>query len=372
MTLSSRRLKEFISGRSAVIASTAGINPSQIQPASFDCTLGDRAYRVVTSFLPRPGETVADLLQQHTIYDFQLGPESVLEPHVPYVIPLRESLRLPAGTWAKSNPKSSIGRVDVFVRLLADGNPQFDVIPDGYAGPLYLEIIPLSFLTRVQAGLALSQIRFFEGNPSPLTAAEYREMQSKVGLVFGPDGQPLKPEQLLLRHNKLLLEVDLSLRNVIGYRAKRNTRSVLDLSRKGTYPPADFFEPIQRPPDGQLVLDPQSFYLLATRQRVAFPPDVAGEIEAYDPSAGELRSHYAGFFDPGFGYGAVGKERGTSVVLEVRAHDIPFRLTDGQAICAMVYEQMKDQPEELYGSGIGSTYTGQGPMLSKFFKNEWQ
>jgi dCTP deaminase len=371
MTLPYEHILEMTQGSDPAIRSSAQIDLKQIQPASLDCTLGDRAYRVVSSFLPRKDETIADLLKTRTLYDFSLGGDSVLEPHVPYIVPLRENMKLPAGVYGKSNPKSSIGRIDVFVRLLTDHTSQYDVIPEGYDGPLYLEIIPQSFLIRVHPGTAMNQIRFSRRPPAPLSVGDYRELQNRHGIIYNHEGIAIPADDLEARAGGVLLHSDLSLRDIIGYRAKLNAIEVIDLAKKDSYAPDGFFEPIERPKSGELVLEPKSFYLLATKERVAFPPDYAGEIDAYDPSSGEMRSHYAGFFDPGFGWGDDGSLHGTTAVLEVRAHDVPFRLTDGQIICTMKYEEMAAAPKALYGGGMGSTYTGQGPKLAKFFKNTW-
>lgn len=368
MTLPYEHILEMTGGDSPAISSSTKIDPKQIQPASLDCTLGDKAYRVVSSFLPRKGETISELLKTRTLYDFTLGGDSVLEPHVPYIVPLRESFKLPAGVMAKSNPKSSIGRIDVFVRLLTDHTSQYDVIPEGYDGPLYLEIIPQSFLIRVHPGTSMSQVRFFR-HRSLLASVDYRTLQEQQGILFDTDGNKVPPDQLEVHEGGVLLHSDLSLRDIIGYRAKGNATEVIDLSRVGAYDPVEFFEVIERPKSGELVLEPKSFYLLATRERVAFPPDYAGEIAPYDPSSGEMRSHYAGFFDPGWGFGP--DLKGTTAVLEVRAHDVPFRLTDGQSICTMRYEAMAAPPKSVYGSAVQSNYRAQGPKLAKFFKNTW-
>lgn len=371
MTLPSQRIAELVRGRNPAIHSSLGITDEQIQPASLDCALGDRVYRVTSSFLPRPGETVREILSSKTLYDFALQEGSILEPRTSYIIPLRESLSLPKELSAYSNPKSSIGRSDVFVRLLTDGTPQYDLIPAGYSGALYLEVIPLSFLVRIAPGLSMNQIRFRTQDSTPFPNVELKLAHAKYGLLYRQDGSAVPEGELVVDKGTLFLSVDLLEREVIGFRAKRSSANILDLTKPGTNDPSKFWEPLSRE-DGEFILTPGDFYILATRERVSVPPEFAAEISSYDPPSGELRSHYAGFFDSGFGYheGSNG-QRGTTAVLEVRAHNVPFRLKHGQLICKMTFEHMMEVPQKLYSPKIGSTYTGNAPQLSKYFRNTW-
>ena len=52
---------------------------------------------------------------------------------------------------------------------------------------------------------------------------------------------------------------------------------------------------------GGLVLHPDEFYILASREYVTVPRDHAAEMRASDSRVGVFRAHYAVFFDPGFG-----------------------------------------------------------------------
>src|SRR6267143_2583524 len=76
----------------------------------------------------------------------------------------------------------------------------------------------------------------------------------------------------------------------------------IDLAREGALRWQEFWEPVHPEPGGRIVLEPEVFYLLLSAEGVSVPPCYAAEMLAYDPTAGELRTHYAGFFDPGFGY----------------------------------------------------------------------
>ncbi len=355
-----------------MIFSLRDIADKQLQPASIDLTLGDRVYRTSSSFLPNANETVWEILKQRTLYDFELKPGTILEPNSSYIIPLAEYVDLAPGIYAYANPKSSIGRVGLFVRLLADKTPRFDYIPPGYKGQLYLEVIPLDFVVKVHPGLACNQIRFRSVGRYKANEAEMRLAHTKHGLLFSQDGTPIPQDKLIIGEGGLMLTADLDNRDIIGYHAKHDTTKAIDLGLLNEYDPSDFWTPIERPKNGELILVPNNFYLLASNERISFPPEFAGEMASYDPASGEMRSHYAGFFDPGFGFAGSDDSAGTTAVLEVRAHNVPFRLTHGQIICKMIYEKMIQVPEVLYSTALGSTYTGVGPKLSKHFKQTWQ
>lgn len=333
----------------------------QVQPASFDLTLGRRAWRVRASFLPAPGETVEERLHRGlSMHEVDLSAGAVLERGCVYLVELAERLALPAGLSACANPKSSTGRLDVFVRLVVDSTgerAQFDAAPAGYRGPLYAEISPRTFSVLAREGDALSQMRF-RHDAARLSDAELTALHERARLVDAtPDID-----------NGLGLSVDLERRPFIGWRARRHA-AVIDLGRIGAYEPDDFFEPIAPPRDGLLVLDPDEFYILASKECLAIPPDYAAEMAPVSHGLGEFRVHYAGFFDPGFGWRPQGLN-GSRAVLEVRARDAPFALGHGQLVARLVYERMRARPERLYGAGLASNYQGQGLKLSKHFR-EW-
>jgi dCTP deaminase len=371
MTLPYQKIKDMIHGANPMIFSKGEISQQQIQPASLDLTLGDRAYRTSSSFLPKQNETIWEILQKRTLYNFEIKPGTILEPNSSYIIPLAEYADLAPGMYAHANPKSSIGRVGLFVRLLCDRTPRFDYIPPGYKGQLYLEVIPLDFVVKIHPGLACNQIRFRARGNYRAREADIRLAHAQYGILYSNEGSPISQERLMVSDGGLMLTMDLESREVLGFRAKHDTTQAIDLGAVGEYEPSDFWEPIMRPKNRELILVPNNFYLLASTERIVFPPLFAGEMASYDASSGEMRSHYAGFFDPGFGYGSSGNGSGSTAVLEVRAHNVPFRLTHGQIICKMVYERMLEEPEELYSIGLGSSYTSAGPKLSKHFKQTW-
>jgi dCTP deaminase len=371
MTLPYQKIKDLVFGANPMVFSYSQIMDSQIQPASLDLTLGSRVYRTSSSFLPKTSERIIDVLSDRTLYSFELKHGTVLEPNSSYVIQLNEYLDLAPGICAFSNPKSSIGRVGLFVRLLADYTPRFDYIPPGYKGPLYLEIIPIDFVVKIYPGLSANQMRFRTKGRFRASESELRLAHAKYGVLFDQFGDSVSQDKITINEGGLMLTIDLESRDIIGYKARHDTVSAIDLSKLGIHEPSDFWEPIYKPKSGELILVPDNFYLLASNERVSFPPDFAGEMISYDTSSGEMRSHYAGFFDPGFGFSEKKETKGTTAVLEVRAHNIPFRLTCGQAICKIIYERMSEIPFELYSRGIGSNYTGTEPKLSKYFRQTW-
>lgn len=333
------------------------LDPDQIQPASLDLRLGDYAYRVRASFLPGPRATVAERLKDLQLHRVALGDGAVLETGCVYIVPLLESLALPAGISATANPKSSTGRLDIFTRVITDRAQEFDKVPDGYRGPLYAEISPRTFSILARTGSRLSQIRFRAG-PAEHSDALIRRLHAEESLIS--EGEPNID-------NGLALTIDLhggDPQLPVGFRAKRHA-GLIDVDKKAALAVADFWEPLwQR---GSLVLDPDEFYILASKEAVRVPPAYAAEMVPFNPLVGEFRVHYAGFFDPGFGHSS-GHGEGARAVLEVRSHEVPFIVEDGQIIGRLVYEPLTEAPERVYGQGIGSNYQRQGLKLSKHFQ----
>jgi dCTP deaminase len=344
--------------------------PGQIQPASLDLRLGAIAYRVRASFLPGPGTTVAQRINELKLHEFALSSGAVLETGCVYIVPLIERLDLPAGIAAATNPKSSTGRLDVFTRVIADETRGFDRVEPGYSGPLYAEISPKTFPILVREGTRLSQLRLRRGDAG-LSAEELRALHTNERLVDRTEA---------VMGDGIAVSIDLAGHTangranghpnsngpIVGYRAKRHT-AVIEVDQRDAYEVADFWEPIPARADKSLILDPDEFYILASNEAVQVPPDYAAEMVPFDPLVGEFRVHYAGFFDPGFGYAGSGGS-GSRAVLEVRSREVPFILEHGQIVGRLVYEKMMARPDQLYGSGIGSNYQAQGLKLSKHFR----
>jgi len=354
--LPAQRIRALIASGEVRLAAPPLAN--QLQPASLDLRLGATAYRVRASFLPGPGTAVAERLDALKLHEIDLSRGAPLETGCVYVAPLQESLALPPGLSAAANPKSSTGRLDVFTRVIADGVTVFDQIPAGYKGPLYAEICPQTFPVVVRQGSRLAQIRFREGL-SELGDAHLIELHAREGLVSSPAADIA---------SGIALSVDLAgdEAGLAGYRAKRHT-GLVDIDAPGSCPILDYWEPIHARGAKRLILDPDEFYILASKESVHVPPTHAAEMVPFNPLFGEFRVHYAGFFDPGFGHAATGGQ-GSKAVLEVRSHNVPFVLEDGQIVGRLVYERLTEAPEMLYGASLGSHYQAQGLKLSKHFK----
>ena len=349
--------------RDGEIHAEDGIAPEQVQPASLDLRLGRIAYRVQASFLPGPETAVEDKIRDFEMHAIDLTDGAVLEKGCVYIVPLMERLRLSERISAFANPKSTTGRPAVFTRLITDRARRFDLVSRGYHGPLYAEVSPRTFSILVRAGSRLTQLRLRRGT-SAVGPADLLRLHEAVGLVDAEiDRQEVR------EHESLSLRLDLAgatQGGLVGYRAKKHT-AVVDVDRVGQYEPADFWEPIMARPGSGIILNPDDFYILATREAITVPPDHAAEMVAYDTLVGEFRVHYAGFFDPGFGYDPAGGP-GSRAVLEVRSHDVPFLLEHEQIVGRLRYERLTDVPDRLYGPSIGSSYQGQALALSKQFK----
>jgi len=365
--------------RDGSITADPSIAETQIQPASLDLRLGSKAYRLLSSFLPERSEistrlSVLDVYQSDLVmYEMDLTKGAILEKGHVYLVPLLEHLALPESIRGRANPKSSTGRLDIFTRVITDLNVGFDEIRQGYHGPLYLEIVPRSFTVKVQTGLALNQLRLISGKPT-VSDAQLRMIHRDEHLLFHNTDTPSGNRPLATKNvrvdNGMFLRIDLqggsAAHPIVGYRAKKNSH-VIDLSKIGYYSALDFWEPLYQHPNHTLLLEPEEFYILASKERIKVPEGYAAEMVAYEAACGELRTHYAGFFDPGFG-AAKTPHRGTQVVLEVRPHDVPFLIHDGQTFFKVLYEKMLEVPSQIYGATIGSSYYQQGLTLSKHFK----
>jgi len=346
---------------SGALSTPRALDPDQIQPASLDLRLGEKALRVRASFLPGPGHSVADKLDRLQLHEIDLTAGAVLETGCVYIVPLLERLALPADISASANPKSSTGRLDIFTRVMTDHGAEFDKIAAGYQGPLYLEVSPRTFPIVARTGSRLSQIRFRTGN-ALLSEDELHALHRDETLVAS--------DQPNISGGGIALSIDLKgdASGLIGYRAKHHT-GLIDVDRRAAHDVLDFWEPLYNRGAADLVLDPDEFYILVSREAVHVPPLHAAEMTPFDPLVGEFRVHYAGFFDPGFGHSAAGGT-GSRAVLEVRSHEVPFILDHGQTVGRLVYEHMLRRPQALYGTDLGSNYQAQGLKLSKHFRSK--
>ena len=376
--------------QAGVISGVEGypLQDNQFQPNSIDLRLGEKAYRVRSSFLPE-NETVQQKIDKLHQYNFSIEDGAVLEPNCVYIIPLLEQLNMPASHYsankkdsessdngmvkliaeenlrAKANPKSTTGRLDIFTRVITDYSNRFEEIEAGFQGRLYLEVVPKSFPIKVRTGQRLNQLRIRHGH-TILSDQDLLRTHSSDPLLFDENGVPLPLDQLYV-NNGLFLRVNLKgdENDIIGYKAKKH-RDLIDLDNINHYEISDFWEPILGSNEDHLILEPEAFYIFASNERCRIPKHLAAEMIAYDTGSGELRTHYAGFFDSGFG-GEV-KDKGARAVLEVRSHDVPFLIEHGQTFCSMTFEPNTEIPDFVYGTDIKSNYQGQGLKLGKHFK----
>ncbi len=371
--LSSQEILELINKN--VITSENGIEKDLIQPASIDLRLGIKAWRVPASFLPGKGNKVSSRLKDLAMHEFSLIDGAVLECGCVYIVKLLENVSLTDNLTGIANPKSSTGRLDVFTRLIVDGAMEFEEVPAGYQGPLYAEISPRTFSVLVRTGSRLNQLRLRRGQ-SLTSDKEMEILQEHVGLVRNQDNINL-PDKI---KNGVPLSVDLVGENgLIGYKARKHSM-LIDIDKLNHYKRELFWEKItiedllyqngdyeNKNNLGSLILSPDAFYILASKEYVSVPSKYAAEMRAYDTKVGEFRAHYAGFFDPGFGLTELGASK-TKAVLEVRSHDVPFLIEQDQTVCRLVYEPMANVPSILYGeAGSSNNYQAQGLKLAKHF-----
>jgi len=361
--LPSQEISKLIAG-GHVIANPA-IHPDHIQPASLDLRLGDMAHRVRASFLPGPNSTVEARIKELRMTRVDLTGSAVFEKDCVYIVPLLEELNLPEGLSGKANPKSTTGRLDIFTRLITDYGTVYDRVPPGYKGKLYAEIVSRTFTVGVRAGMRLSQLRFVRGNPDSRDMSRIKRLDEEETLVYMDDDTPVKAQ--IDRGLRITINLEAAEKGeVIAYKAQRNA-PVIELDKINHYSPEEFWDLHYQSAGKSLILDPGDFYILASRERVRVPPEFAAEMVPFDPADGEFRIHYAGFFDPGFGYGS-SDIKGTRAVLEVRAHEVPFLMEHGQLVGRLNYMPLLTRPDKIYGTNIGSSYQQQGLTLSRQFR----
>jgi dCTP deaminase len=344
------------------IIATPAIHPDHIQPASLDLRLGDMAHRVRASFLPGPNSTVEAKIKQLRMTRVDLTGAPVFEKDCVYIIPLVEELNLPENISGKANPKSTTGRLDIFTRLITDYGTEFDRVPPGYKGKLYAEVVSRTFTVALRAGMRLSQLRFVQGNPRSSDSA-IRGLDREEPLVYDEDS-PGKAR--VERGLRITINLEGTEGEIIAYKAKRFAPAI-ELDKINFYATEEFWEVRHQNASKNLILEPGDFYILASKERVSVPPEFAAEMVPFDPSDGEFRIHYAGFFDPGFGYGS-NDIKGTPAVLEVRAHEVPFLMEHGQLVGRLNYMPLLSRPHKIYGTNIGSSYQHQALTLSKQFR----
>jgi dCTP deaminase len=365
--LPSQEIRDLVS--TGKISATKEITDEQIQPASIDLRLSDCAHEIKASFLPSKTTT---LLNKATssgmlVDTFDITRPALLKPKVIYLIPLMEMLTLPQDVYGIANPKSTTGRLDIFTRLITEDGDEFERVPRGYSGRLYIEVVSQTFPIIIRAGMRLNQLRFARGRVSAVGDATLRQLEENS--LFIADEET--GQATVNRGVRITVDLQGNGSGVVAYQAKKNCPPI-DLAQVGHYEIGDYWLPIRRSENLQVILQPSEFYILASKQRLRVHPDRAAEMLPYDLSTQEFRVHYAGFFDPGFGYGAKGEIEGTKAVLEVRASEVPILLEDDQFVGRLNYFNMAGIPDKIYGGPIGSSYQQQGLTLAKQFRKEQQ
>jgi dCTP deaminase len=343
-----------------------GATNQHVSPASLDLTLSDEIYEIEGLILPRPAEKIRDLLSLMGAAKTDFT--TPCQAKKLYLAKLNESLALPDTVYGYCNPKSSTGRLDVHVRVLADGVPRFDsVTPKGFAGELWVAIIPQSFSVQLHIGTPLTQLRLFTAD----TRFDEALLQFAMvdGLVFSREtGEALAYEELCTNdQDGAVVLTALVEEGLCGYECIATGDQVIDVAKIGHYDPADFFRPltIER---GALRLKRDRFYILSGAEAVRIPPTLASEMVPMDERSGDFRSHYAGFLDPGWGYGADGEGKGRPFTLEVRPfEDLVVRA--GQPIAKIRFERMSEAPSFHYDTKQSNYLVQFGPKLGKQFKS---
>ena len=330
---------------------------NQIQPASIDLRLSKKCYEIDASFLPG-NKTVLQKLVKFKKRELDLGDFKTLRKGKIYIIQIQEELNLPENISASANAKSSTGRLDILTRLISDNSSCFDRIKKGYKGKIFVEVAPISFSIIVKEGISLNQLRF-HNQQKIISDKQLESLDTQYGIL----------ENRNQIDNGITISVSLKDKNnePIGFKARDNSPAI-NLAKIDFYKVETFWEKLFSK-NGILVLSPGAFYILRSKEFIIIPPQTAAEMVPYEVKMGEFRVHYAGFFDPGFGFTTDKNNSLSKAVLEIRCHETPFILEDSQIIGKLVYEKLATKPKKTYGNIIGSNYQGQTLKLSKHFRN---
>ena len=326
--LNRNEIKDLVLKKS--IKSINRISNSQLQPASLDLTISTICYRIKASFIPNQ-MSISSILKDLVLNKIDLKNEFLLEKGCIYLCEINEYLNLPIDIKGKSNPKSTTGRLDIFTRIITEQGSEYDYIDYNYKGKLYLEIIPQSFSIKIKKNISLNQVRFFHG----------------------------KENEIIQRKQKISVSIKRGL--VSAYKAKKITSSI-SLQKINHYNKNLYWEEII-PNDKSFIIEKDEFYILRSKELISIPKNNAAELEPFKDSFGNFRVHYAGFFDPGFGY-----TNGIPAVLELRAYDTPFIIRDGQLVGQLNYYDINLVKNFSYGRSIKSNYHNQSLKLAKQFK----
>ena len=350
-----KNLKNLIKNK--IIDSEFDLNEF-IQPASIDIPVSDKAYLIKHKFLPF-NKNVCDILKKLTLKTIDLNKPEILFKGQTYIVPCFK-INLPKNKYIKISPKSSIGRIDILVRVIFDNSGLYDYIPEGSKGKMYLEITPQSFNIKLREGICISQMMVFENNKDN----EIKDINIKnKSFLYDNNNKVIKNQCF---NNNIILSLGLK-QTDYGYQAKE-TNEVIDLEKRDI-DWRDFFKEIKlsNKQNSKINLEKDKFYILSTKEKIMVPPKYSSEMIPFSHLIGELRAHYAGFFDPGFGYSKKHNLNGSKGTLEVRPHE-NITVYDGQPICFMEFFKNKSIPKNIYNFERNNYQGQKKAKLSKFFK----
>lgn len=339
-----------------------------VNPASIDLSINKEAYRITSSASPVRGQAVRELME--ILNATPMHPGDIFEPGTMYLVRTNEMFALPDDIYGYCNPKSSVGRDGLLVRMVCDGVDGFDSVPTGKdeltkkpRNP-WLLISPTAMPVRMYPGETLAQVRFFTSD-TRLDRQEIRRLYRKQPLFFDGKGASIPWDDAICSSDgSLTVSLDLRPREVIGWRCRENRR-VIDYS--ATQRVEDYFDRVIPDRDGGILLKKGRFYILGTEQCVLVPPEFACEVKAVTKRFAHADIHAAGFIDPGWGYGKDGKGRGRRITLEVWPHE-DWYIQSGQLIGEISYERMIELPLVHYDEKETSHYRHQkGALPSKRF-----
>jgi len=353
-----QKIREYIEGGQIQRANT-----KNIQPASLDLTVADEVYRLPGVVQPLVRESVESLIER--FHGIRMDISVPLERNTAYLVRLNEVLDLPPDVFGSANPKSTTGRLDIHVRLITDGTPRFDTVERGFSGGLWLMVVPRSFPVVLKEDTPLAQLRLFTGKPQ-LNEDALETVFDTEALLWRETGDQILYEDVPISDHdgSIILTLD-TYSEPVGWVAT-NVNVPIDPTLVGEYKAQKFFQPIVLD-NGYVYLRRDHFYILSTREFVRVSPMLACEMVPMDERSGEFRAHYAGFIDPGWGWGKNGEEKGRPLTLEVRPHE-DIIIGPRQPIGKIAFEWVTEIPEVLYDTGSSNYSSQSGPRLAKQFK----
>jgi dCTP deaminase len=346
---------------------------TKFDPSSFDLTISDEAWSAEFAFRLR-NQHIDTILDDLTHMEPE-GGGFTFERNRAYFVRLREKLALGKEISGHASGRSSVGRIDCMTRLLTDKPLEYDVVPAEYVGPLYVLLVPQSFSVRAPVGASFNQLRLINGphHRSIISRSDAAYLHEPLWYVKeGAQFQSLDYQDYQALAADLAappgffdLTVELADETFI-YKARNGTDLTVDISAaEGVHPAEEYWERVnilQTAPKS-VQLEPRSFYLLKSKERLSLAHEVAVDVLAISETLGDIRIHYAGFAHPGFGRARDDGRLGTPLIFEVRSNDIRTRLYDGTPLAKVAFFRMSAPPSEI----APSHYNEQELQLAKWF-----